>query len=139
MSFEDDLKAELDRVKPTADVDVRLKGTLYTFRFEQMDGLEWADATDRFPARPGVLLDARYGYNLRPLSLLVASKTGARVDGDALVKLSEDQWRTLFKALPGAPVMRIGDVIFALNEYTPGEEVEALKKGSAVAPALNSD
>jgi len=69
----------------------------------------------------------------------VASKTGARVDGDALVKLSEDQWRILFKALPGASVMRIGDVIFALNEYTPGVEVEALKKGSAVAPALNSE
>lgn len=138
MTFEDDLKAEFEAPKPTKDVDVKLNGKLYTFRFELMDSVEWASATDRAPARPGVLLDMRFGYNLRALVPLVAPMSGKRVDGDELVDLTPDQWRNLFKALPGASVMRIGDTLFDLNEYEPGEAVKELKKASAVEPKKNS-
>jgi len=139
MSFEDDLKAESEVVKPTRDVDVSLNGNLHTIRFTQMDGTDWAAATDQAPARPGVLLDMRYGYNLRQLVYVVAPKSGKRVVGAEEVALTEDQWRLLLKSLKGGPMMRLGDALFILNEYEPDEEVAAAKKASAVAPALNSD
>lgn len=138
MSFDDDVAAQIAAEKDFVNVDVTLNGKLYTFRFFQMDGLEWADQTDRFPARPGVLLDMRYGYNLRPLSKAVAPLSGKQVDGDTLIDLTPEQWEKLFKALPGAAVMRIGDALFNLNEYAPGEAVEAAKKASAAESALSS-
>lgn len=139
MSFDDDLDAQLSADKDTRDVDVVLNGKLVTFRFVQMDALEWAAATDMFPARPKVLLDMRYGYNLRGLTPLAAARSGKRVDGDKLVELTPEQWEKLFKALPGAHVMRIGDSLFDLNEYSPGEAVVALKKELADVSALSSD
>jgi hypothetical protein len=137
MSFADDLKAEFEADKPTRDVEIPLNGNLYTLRFERMDGTDWTLATDAAPARPGVLLDMRYGYNLRALVPPVAEKTGKLVDGDNLVDVSEDQWRAIFKGA-GATVSRIGDAIFALNEYDPAAEVEALKKVSAGGRKRNS-
>lgn len=134
MSFEDDLKAEYEAPKPHEDVDVVLNGNLYTLRFTQMDGAEWAGDCDRAPARPGVLLDMRYGYNLRELVPVVSQKTGGRVDGDEVVPLTPDQWRAIFKG-NGRNVSRIGDAIFMLNEYAPDEAVEAAKKALAAGSA----
>lgn len=133
MSFVDDLKAEFEAPMPTEDVPVTLNGNLYTFRFTRMDGVEWASLTDLFPARPGVMLDMRYGYNLRPLTLAAAARSGQRVDGDQIVDLTEDQWRNLFKALPGASIQRFSDAIFLLNEHGPAQEVEQAKKASVGA------
>lgn len=127
MSFADDLKAEKESETPSLDVPIKLNDTVYTLRFWQMDGLEWADHTDRAPARPGVLLDMRYGYNLRALVPPVAVKSGRLVDGDDLVELDEEQWRAIFKGI-GSNFTRIGDAIFFLNEQQPDEVVERLKK-----------
>jgi hypothetical protein len=138
MSFDDDLDAQVAAEAEYADVDVLINGKLCTLRFFQMDGLDWADQTDRFPARPGVLLDMKYGYNIRPLSLAVAPLCGKMVDGDTLVDLTKEQWVKLFKGIAPASVMRIGDNIFNLNEYAPGEAVAAAKKASAAESALNS-
>lgn len=138
MSFEEDLKAASEAELPTKDVDVTLNGSLYTLRFTLMDGTEWAACTDQAPARPGVLLDTHYGYNMRALVYIVAPKSGQMVDGDSTKPLTDDQWRALLKALPGGPMMRIGDTLFALNEYEPGEAVEAAKKASRAATAATS-
>jgi hypothetical protein len=137
LSFEDDIKAEFEAPKPTQDVDITLNGTLYTFRFTRMDGLEWASLCDMFPARPGVLFDMRYGYNLRPLTLAAAAKSGQRLEGEAPVDLTEDQWRNLFKTLPGASIERFSDALFQLNEYGPAQEVDAAKKASVGAFGQN--
>jgi hypothetical protein len=133
LSFEDDIKAAFEAPKPTHDVDVTLNGTLYTFRVTRMDGVEWASLADLFPARPGVMLDTRYGYNLRPLTLAAAAKSAQRLDGDTYVDLTDDQWRNLFKALPGASIQRFSDALFLLNEYGPAQEVEDAKKASVGA------
>lgn len=137
MGFADDLKADFEAARPTRDVDIPLNGNLYTLRFERMDGSEWTQATDAAPARPGVLLDMRYGYNLRALVPPVAAATGSLVEGDKLVDVTEDQWRAIFKGA-GATVSRIGDAIFALNEYDPAAEVDALKKASGGGRKRNS-
>ncbi|MGJ4843906.1 hypothetical protein [Leifsonia sp. Le1] len=126
MTFEDDLKAECEAERPTADVDVLLNGNPYTLRFTQMEGMDWASNSDLAPARPGVLLDTRYGYHLRQLVTIVAPQCGGRVDGDMVVPLTEDQWRAIFKG-NGRNVARIGDAIFMLNEYNPDKAVEDAK------------
>lgn len=138
MSFEDDLKAELEAETDWADVDIVLKGKPYVVRLTQLDGTVWADLTDRFPARPGVLLDANYGYNLRGLAPVATPMCGKLIDGDKVSELTEEQWADLFKALPGSRVMRIGDVLWNLNEYLPNEAVLAAKKGSAARSAKKS-
>lgn len=139
MAFDDDLDAALAAERDFIDVPVAVNEKLHTLRFFQMDGLEWADQTDRYPARPGVLLDMRYGYNLRPLSKAVAVLTGKLVDGDEVVDITPEQWDKLFKALAGAPIMRIGDALFSLNEWMPGQAVEAAKKSFAAESAQNSN
>lgn len=138
MSLDDDLDAQIAAEAEYADVDVLINGKLRTLRFFQMDGLEWADQCDRYPARPGVLLDSKYGYNLRPLSRATAPLCGKMVDGESLVNLTKEQWVKLFNGLAPASVMRIGDCIFNLNEWLPGQAVEAAKKALAAESAPNS-
>ncbi|AGW41742.1 histidinol-phosphate aminotransferase [Leifsonia xyli subsp. cynodontis DSM 46306] len=137
MSLDDDLDADLTRDVDYADLNITINGKLRTLRFTQMDGLEWAELTDRFPARPDVLLDMRYGYNLRSLSKAAAPLCGKLLDGDKQVALTEEQWEKLFKSQPGSTITRIGDVIWNLNEYLPTATVEALKKGSTPASSKN--
>lgn len=150
MTFEDDLAAQVVKPRPSQDVDVLINGTPYTFRFVQIDGFEWAAECDKHPARPGVLLDTRYGYNLRSLTKAVARLSGTRVDGDKLIPLrvdkvdpkaavvGVDEWASLFKNIDGAAFQRISDAIWALNEYAPANAIEAAKKalkGSVKASA----
>jgi hypothetical protein len=139
VSFDDDLAAELAAEKDHIDVDVVVNSKPYKLRFFQMDGLDWADQCDRFPIRPGVLLDMRYGYNLRPLSKAVAKLTGKMVDGEKLVDLTEEQWDGLLKMLPGAAMKHVGDALFNLNEWLPDVAVVEAKKAFAAESAPNSD
>lgn len=138
MSFEDDIKAEFEAPKPTHDVDVELNKTRYTLRFTQMDPLEWVSATDMFPPRMESPIDVYYGYNLRPLTIEVAQKTGKRVDGEKLVDLTPDQWKNLFKTVPGGAVAKIGDAIFGLNVMESEEAISIVKKAYEVASTRNS-
>jgi hypothetical protein len=137
MSFEDDLKAAREAPIEFTDVPVEIRGNLHTLRFLQLSGPEWAAETDRHPARPGVLLDMRYGYNLRTLCMAVAKLTGRRVitagGEETLVELTAEQWDDLYRAIPGATKSRIDDAIWGLNEANPQARVDALKKGSAGA------
>lgn len=137
MTFEDDLKGAFEAPKPTSDVEVLLKGTVYTFRFTQMDGYEWASACDQAPPRISVAVDRFFNYNIRALTLIAAPLSGKRVDGDELVDLTPDQWRNLLKALPGESLQRISDALFRLNQIAPAEAVEDAKKALAAGSATN--
>lgn len=130
MSFEDDLRAAFEAERPFEDVTVSLNGTAYTFRFTQMEGGDWTSIIDQCPARPGVQLDTAFGYNLRAATLLAGPKSGKRVNGDALEDLSPDQWKNLFRTLPGNSMNRIGNALFKLNEIAPAEAVAEAKKAS---------
>jgi len=131
MSFDDDLKAQAEAERPFEDVSVAVNKNLHTFRFRRMDGDEWANEVDKHPARPGVLVDMRYGYNIRSIVKAVAPKCGVRMDGNVETVMDVEQWGKLFKALDGAAVARFGDAIWGLNEYGPAAEVEAAKKALA--------
>ncbi|KRC52128.1 hypothetical protein ASE16_03510 [Leifsonia sp. Root227] len=128
MSFEDDLKAEFEAERPTEDVTVSLNGKPYTFRFTQMDPTDWGNACDQAPPRPKVRTDNYFGYNMRELTHIAAPLSGKRVDGRDVITLSEDQWRSLLKALPGGQMQLVTDAIFRLNQIAPLEAVEAAKK-----------
>jgi hypothetical protein len=145
MSFEDDLKTQETAPIPFEDVDILLNGTLYVFRFKKMDAFEWAAQCDNYPARPTVLIDRAYGYNIRTMTMGVAPLCGVRLEGDTEVELRVDppktrgrvdEWRSLFKAIDGDAFQRITDALFNLNQYGPQQAVEAAKKaltGSAAA------
>lgn len=137
-SLDDDLDQQMNRELDTVDVDVTVNGKLRTFRFTEMDGLKWADLCDRAPARPGVLLDMRYGYNMRELTVLAAPQSGVLVNGEKSETLSVEQWAKLFKGLPGSAVQRVGDALFNLNEWLPAQAVDAAKKAFAAESAKNS-
>jgi hypothetical protein len=137
VGFLEDLAAEKAAQRPTADVEVLLNGNLYTLRFTKLDGTEWAAEVDKYPARPGILIDSRYGYDLRKLVKGIAHKCGVLLDGETEVPLQwdppgtkdrVDEWADLFKALDGHAVQRIADAIWGLNEYAPAQAVEAAKK-----------
>jgi hypothetical protein len=141
MSFEDDLKAVQTVEKPFADVPVMVNGNLHTFRFTQMEGADWAAEADKYPIRPGVMIDQRYGYNLRALIKGIAPKCGARLVDGELVELRVDppaakgdrkprvdEWAMLFKAINGFDFQRVSDAIWSLNEWLPQQAVEAAKK-----------
>jgi hypothetical protein len=142
MSFEDDLKAVSVAPVEYLDVDVLLNGNVHVFRFEQMDGLEWAAETDRHPQRPGVGIDSLYHYNLRSLIKAVAPMCGGRLVDGKVVKLQVDpinpkkphdknrvdEWRDLWKRMDGNTFQRITNAIWALNERLPELQIEAAKK-----------
>lgn len=128
MSFDDDLKAAQAGSRLTADVPVTLNGKRHVLRFTQMNGIEWAAESVRHPARPDVLLDARFGYNLHSLAQAVAPTCGALVNGDGTEPLSEEVWGTLFSTLDGSDVQGIIDAIFGLNERATAQAVAAAKK-----------
>jgi hypothetical protein len=129
MSFEDDMKAAIAAPKPHLDVDVTVNGNLHTLRFVQMDPLEWASEADRHPARPGVMIDSRYGYNLRSLVKAVAPQTGSLFD-DGESRPIED-WPALLKLIAGNGFQRVTDAVWSLNEYLPEKAVEEAKKARA--------
>lgn len=127
MTFEDDLAAANET--KWVDVDVVLNGNLHTFRFLQFAGLDWATEADKHPARPGVLIDMKYGYNIRTLCKAVAKITGRRVSEDgSLAVLPEAQWDILFRDSSGNAAQALCDAIWGLNEALPEAEVDAAKK-----------
>jgi hypothetical protein len=126
MSFEDDLAAAQAEEVAYANVEVTVRGNLYVIRITQMDPFEWASEVDRHPARDGVAIDQRYGYNLRSLTKAVVPVCGKRVDGDELVDVQD--WPALLKAIGGYGFQRVSDAVWALNEILPERAVEAAKK-----------
>lgn len=152
MGFSEDLEAAKTAERKTAEEDVLLNGNLYTVRFVQMDGLDWAAETDRHPARPGVLIDLRYGYNLRSLVKAVAPLTGTVLKDGEEVQLRVDpvdpknpsdpnrvdEWRDFLKAISGAAVLRLGSVIWALNQWDPDNAIDAAKKERSNSKSISS-
>jgi hypothetical protein len=138
MSFDEDLDSQLATERDTAEVDVIVAGKLQTFRFTEMDGLEWADLTDRCPPRADAAVDRGYGFNIRAVTALAAPKCGQMRDGDAWVDLTEEQWTKLFRGQKGAQVRAIGDALFELNQWGPGQAVLAARKALGVGSARSS-
>jgi len=143
MSFEEDLAAAEIEPAPFTDVTLLIAGKTYVFRFRQMDGQEWASLTDQHPARPGVLIDQRYGYNLRTLTVAAVARSGVRLDGETEVELRVDpfvqgskeprvnEWAQVLKAVGGYGFQRVTDAIWGLNERLPELAIEAAKKALA--------
>lgn len=142
MGFLEDVVAASSVEREFEDVEVLINGHLHLIRVTQMDGLDWAAEVDAHPARPGVLLDMRYGYNLRSIVKRAGHKCSRRLEGDEWVgfrvdpidprNLNDpdrvDEWAALVKVLPGSSIQRLGDALFGLNETRPAEAVEAAKK-----------
>ncbi|KPG86516.1 hypothetical protein [Frigoribacterium sp. RIT-PI-h] len=133
MGFSDDLKAAKTAAVPHVDVIVPVHKTEYVLRFRKADSLVWVEAVDRSPARQPIEnypYDSLYGYNLRNVTRLVAPKTGVLLIDGKEVPLRVDapnpdepdaelvnEWAELFETISGRAESKIGDAIYALNEY----------------------
>lgn len=139
MSFLEDLEAAKATDAPTEDVTVLLNGNPHTLTFTRMSGIDWAHLVDKHPPRLGitpdggplpvkddapVMVDAKYGYNVRGVVLEAAPLSGV-VDGEAH---PADVWEQMLETLDGAAIQRITDAIWKLNEYGPEQEVDAARK-----------
>lgn len=151
MGFSDDLKAAKTAAVPHLDVEVPVNGTTYTLRFRKASSQAWVEAVDRSPARTPLEnypYDSLYGYNLRSVTRLVAPTCGVLVvDGeekplrvDAFdpaypeVELV-DEWAELFETISGRAESKIGDAVYALNEY---ESAAALNRTLAALKKAQS-
>lgn len=116
---------------------------IVTLRFTQMPGPQWAEVVSRCPVRLDVDMDRHYGFNSDRATLLAAPLSGAWLEEDGGTSaLSAGEWRDLLGhraddgtfvvgALAGSDLRRIGDAIFELNEYLPGQRLQAAKKAFA--------
>lgn len=125
MGFADDLKAQREAGKPTAEVPFKLNGNPYVLRFTQMDPWEWAEACDQHPARPGVNLDSAFGYNMRSLVRSVAPDIGTLLEGDEPVEVPD--WDDLFHAMSPSAVQRMCSEVFGLHE---SETIDGMVKNA---------
>lgn len=148
-SFEDDLAAAQTPEDEYVDVRVLINKKPHTLRFRAMDGLAWAAETDRHIPRPGVLIDSKYGYNIRTLTKGAAVQSGVLlVDGEERPLRVDpfdpenptadrvNEWEALFKVVTGHDFKRITDAIWFLNEYGPQQAIEAA--GKELADSANT-
>ena len=114
MSFQDDLKAQLEAEKDTAEVRFLLNKNPYVLRFTQLDPWAWAEEADRHPPRPDVTLDRTFNYNMRELARAVAPRCGQLLrDGEPV---EVEDWDALFTAMSPSAVNRMCDAVWALHE-----------------------
>lgn len=136
MSFDDDLKAQLEAEKETVEVPFTLNANPYVLKFTALDPWEWAEAGDHFPPRPGVALDRNFGYNMRDLVRSVAPRTGQLLrDGEPY---AVEDWDALFKALSPAAVQRVCSAVFALHESETLNAVVSRAKKARAGTAQSS-
>jgi len=129
LSFLEDLKVAKEQPRKKSDpVAVMVNEALYELVFYRADGDVWADCVARHPARPGAIVDLRYGYNFNAVVLEIAPKTGRLIEDDAEVELPAEAWADLIPALSGAEIGSVTDAIWALNEWDPAQEIERAKK-----------
>ena len=112
---------------------------LVTLRFEELPGDEWAELTVKHPARPGVLADMPYGYNIHAAAMEAAQVNGRVVEDGKFLQISAQQWDDLWEQLPGRSFGAVCDVIYFLNEYEPEQRVNRLGKASRPLPADSPD
>ena len=128
MSFADEVTEAAAAARPTKDVDVLVGGKLRTFRFTQLTGQEWGWLVAIHPMRLESPLDRQYGYNFHGVCQGAAKLNGVIVDGDSTEKVAPGTWDTLWPALSGHDYQVMGDAIWELNEWEPGQAVAKAKK-----------
>jgi len=136
--FDADLDSQLAAEPDTVTVDVLVNGKLRKLQFTEMDGLAWADLTDRCPPRIDAPLDKAYGFNIRLVVAHAAPTSGRMKSGEEWVELSEAQWTKLLRGQKGATIRTIGDALFQLNQWAPDQAVEPARTALAAESAKNS-
>lgn len=136
--FDDDLDAQLALEPDFATVDVLVNKKLRKLRFTEMDGLAWADLTDRCPPRPDAAVDRAFGYNLRLVVALAVTRCGQMQSGEDFIDLTEKQWTNLLRGQPGSAIRSIGDALFQLNQWGPAQAVKDARKALEVESAMKS-
>lgn len=146
MPLEEELNADMDAALAAkaedpefALVDVTIRGKLRTLRFEQMDGLKWAELAAQCPMNPRSPTDRGYGYNLRSMTLLAGPESGTMRNAEGEWEtLSATTWTKLYRSLTGIDHRAIANQLFQLNELGPAMAVDAARKVFEADSAKNS-
>lgn len=128
MSFEDEVNEAATAERPTKDVDVIVAGKLRTFRFTQLTGQEWGWLVAINPVRLEAPLDRQYGYNFHGVCQAAAKLNGVVVNGDDVEEVPAATWDKIWPQLSGHDYQVMGDAIWDLNEWAPGQAVAKAKK-----------
>lgn len=136
-NLDDDLDAQLAAEPETVVVDVLVNGKMRTLQFTEMDGLAWADLTDRCPPRADAPVDRAYGFNIRLVVAHAAPISGRIKSGSEWAELSVEQWTKLLRGQKGAAIRTVGDALFQLNQWGPDQAVTAARKALAAESAKN--
>ena len=124
--------AELERTETETALDalgVEAADDLVDLKFTQMDGFDWTDLTMRHPGRDGVIADAMVGgYNVVEATREAVVRSGVRLEGTTEIPMPLAEWISLLAVLSPFDIARITDAIYFLNDYEPGQAVEAAKK-----------
>jgi hypothetical protein len=151
-NFADDLaaaKAKRKNEPISVLVDVLVNEELVRLKFTELPAERWADICAHSPVRPEVLYDEQYGYNIHSACRMAAPLCGVRVVAgeDVPLEMRRDpstgrvvgsEWDDLFDVISGHEFGLIADAIWELNEWGPQQRLEAAKKASTLASAVNS-
>tara|TARA_R110002124_G_scaffold5003_5_gene31472 strand:+ start:1832 stop:2260 length:429 start_codon:yes stop_codon:yes gene_type:complete len=141
MSVDEELDAVIEsrNVEPeTETVDVMVGKSLWTLKFQELDGLDWANVIALNPLRPGVNIDRQFGYDYDGAAMTAAPLSGVRVTADGTEALSSEQWKKLFKTLAGHDFTKVANAVWALNEINPMRRLAKAKKALADVSAKSS-
>jgi len=102
----------------TETVEVFFDKELVKLRFTELDSRDWEACRIAYPPRPGVSLDAAFGYDVTAASERGAQKNGELVDGDESAKVTPEQWAKVFAPgrLDSQGRQAITNAVFSLNE-----------------------
>lgn len=113
---------------------------MIVLRFTQLPGHRWAEITGKHLPRVGNLIDENHGYNYDAVTDeaaafvdTVGKAYGVRLEDDAEIPLSEDEWAELRDAVSGHEVSSIRNAIWGLNVFLPKRKLEALGKAFGAA------
>lgn len=128
----------------TKTVQVMVGDQLTMLKFAELPATQWADIGAANPVRPGVVIDAQYGYNIHSACRVAAAVSGVRVEDDVDVPLAVErdktgrvissEWDDLFEVISGHEFGLIADAIWELNEWGPQLRLGEAKKASRPAP-----
>lgn len=113
--------------------DKKAQKALVRLKFTRMDGSAWTRLTSANPMRIDVALDRQFGYDYDTVSELAARATGVILTDKGEQPVFDEDWDRLFRVLSGHDVEAIRDAVWTLNEWEPGQHIEALVKDSGAA------
>lgn len=128
MGFAEDVEAARSNPRRSSDLVVEVNGKRHKLRLYAVDGTEYAATTLRYPPRVDVPVDVQYGYNLSAVTEAILPKCGRRLENDAEVEMSADEWSSFMTVIDGGFAQELVNTVYTLNEYASAKAAVRARK-----------